>query len=83
VAGDGGGVLASLSVLWGQGSISAAAVELSVNQAFRHGILILTVPAVLFFSAICLFAIRKLSQSVESEETSASSEEADREAGHS
>lgn len=83
VAGGGGGVLASLSILWGQGSVSAAAAEVSANQAFRHGILILTIPAVLFFTAICLFAIRRLSQSGEGEEGSASGEEADREAGHS
>jgi len=83
VAGGGVGVLASLSILWGQGPVSAAAAEASANQAFRHGILILTIPAVLFFSAICLFAIRRLSQPVESEEGSASGDEADREAGPS
>ena len=76
-------MLASLSILVGQGSVSAAAAEVSATQAFRHGILILTIPAVLLFSVICLFAIRRLSQSVEVEEASASGEEADHQAGHS
>ncbi len=37
-------------------------------QAFRHGILILTLSAVLFFTAICSFAVRELGRSDEGEE---------------
>jgi len=79
----GGGVLASLIILLGQASGSAADAEARTTQAFRHGILILTIPAVLFFTAICLFAIRRLSRAVEGEEESTSVEDADSETGHS
>ena len=37
-------------------------------QAFRHGILILTISAVLLFTVVCLLSVRKLGRSDEGEE---------------
>jgi len=61
---------AILSVVAGQGRSAGYEMVAGANtlQAFRHGILILTISAVLFFTAICSFAVRELGRSVEGEE---------------
>ncbi|HVB29872.1 MAG TPA: hypothetical protein VNG91_08695 [Terriglobia bacterium] len=44
------------------------ASQAATLRAFQHGILILTVAAVLLFTAVCALSVRKLSRSEESEE---------------
>jgi len=61
---------AILSFLAGQGGPAGSemANRAVTLRAFRHGILILTVSAVLLFTAVCALSVRKLCRSEESEE---------------
>ena len=63
-----------LGILTGQSQSAGAELvaRASTLQAFRNGILIMTVSAVLLYTAVCAFAVRKLSQTDESEDDATS-----------
>lgn len=65
-----------LSILTGQSQSvgSELAARANTLEAFRNGILILTLSAVALYTAVCSFSVLKLRQTQESEEDDASAE---------
>lgn len=59
-----------LGILTGQSQSGGSylVVRASTLQAFRSGILVLTVSAVLLYAAVCTLSVRKLLQTEEGEE---------------